>query len=763
METINKKSVFFAHSLEREFDKSRWQTLRDHLCHVGLLAGERGAKFGAARAATLAGVLHDLGKYTFAFQKRLEGGPGVDHATPGAREALRIAPQNSCDTIIAEVIAHAIAGHHAGLPDSIGDDRSLDARLKRQLLSLDPIWREEIMLVAGRLMPRSFNWSGERDKLCYQLAFLGRMLFSCLVDADFRDTERFYADAEGRSLDRDWPRLPEIVDDLISHFDRYMRQKQASAADTAVNRLRAEILAHVVARAQADRGLFTLTVPTGGGKTLASLAFALEHAKRHGLERIIYAIPFTSIIDQTAAVFCEVFEDDANDIILEHHSAIDEEHIEDENRSHRREASDKLRLAMEDWAEPIVVTTNVQIFESLHSHRPSRCRRLHNLTKSVIILDEAQTIPRPLLRPCFRALDELAWNYEASIVFCTATQPALSAPQLRGVLSVETTYELAPDPLRLHRDLKRVRMTNLGEMTDEQLIAEVGEMPQALVIVNSRDHALALYRKAREAGLDGAIHLTTRQYSAHRREILAKVRHLLAHGLPCRLIATSVLEAGVDLDFPRVWRAEAGLDQIAQAAGRCNREGKRAADESIVGVFRSSEHNPPREIAQLAGDMGRIMKDHADDLLSLDAMRDYFSEGYWRIGDEGLDRVNVLGAYHVSRGRVSFEYRRVGENFRMIESGLVPVIAPTQSEPRDVLQRLRSGFLSACAAARQLQRYIVPVPPKARDRLFACGHVRFVEGFTDQFAELVTPSLYREDVGLLWEDADYLSAENTII
>jgi CRISPR-associated endonuclease/helicase Cas3 len=244
------------------------------------------------------------------------------------------------------------------------------------------------------------------------------MLFSCLVDADFRDTERFYADAEGRSVDRDWPRLPEIVDDLISHFDRYMRRKQACAADTSVNRLRTEILAHVVTRAGAGRGLFTLTVPTGGGKTLASLAFALEHAKRHGLERIIYAIPFTSIIDQTAAVFREAFEDDANDIILEHHSAIDEDQIEDENRSHRREASDKLRLAMEDWAAAIVVTTNVQIFESLHSHRPSRCRRLHNLTKSVIILDEAQTIPRPLLRPCLVALGELARNYAASLVFC---------------------------------------------------------------------------------------------------------------------------------------------------------------------------------------------------------------------------------------------------------------------------------------------------------------------------------------------------------
>jgi CRISPR-associated endonuclease/helicase Cas3 len=753
--------MFFAHSLEDNLDKSRWQTLRDHLYKVAQLASERGTKFGAARAATLAGQLHDLGKYSFAFQKRLEGGPRVDHATAGAREVLRLRAQSGADRIIYEVVAHTIVGHHAGLPDSLGDDRSLDVRLKKEIEPLDPIWHEEIKPVANGLAPIGFTWA--EGKLPYQFAFLGRMLFSCLVDADFRDTERFYAQAEGHSVDRDWPRLPEIVDDLISRFDRYMRRKQAGAADTPVNRLRAEILAHVLARAEADCGLFTLTVPTGGGKTLASLAFALKHAKRHRLERIIYAIPFTSIIDQTAAVFREVFEDGANPIILEHHSAIDEERIEDEDHSHRREARDKLRLAMEDWAAPIVVTTNVQVFESLHSNRPSRCRRLHNLTKAVIILDEAQTIPRPLLRPCLAALDELTRNYGASIIFCTATQPALNTLELKNVISIGTNRELAPDPLRLHRNLKRVRLKHFGERIDDQLIAELGEMRQGLVIVNSRAHALALYRKAVEAGLEGAIHLTTRQYAIHRRCILDDVRARLKDGAPCRLIATSLVEAGVDLDFPCVFRAEAGLEQIAQAAGRCNREGSRRIAESIVGVFRSPEHQTPHEIAQLAGDMERIMKDHADDLLSPAAISDYFGEGYWRVGEEGLDRFNVLDAYRVSAGRVSFEYRRVGENFRMIESGLAPVIVPIEPRPRDALNHLRRGFLPAGAAARKLQSYIVPIPPKARNLLLANGHVRFVEGFGDQFAELVTLSLYHAAVGLLWESADYLAVENTVI
>ena len=425
------------------------------------------------------------------------------------------------------------------------------------------------------------------------------------------------------------------------------RKSSAAATATPVKRLRGEILSHVRGRAAEEQGLFTLTVPTGGGKTLASLAFALEHAKQHSLERIVYAIPFTSVIDQTAAIFREVL---GEEVVLEHHASIDESRIAG------REARDKLRLAMEDWAAPVVVTTNVQLFESLHSNRPSRCRRLHNLAKSVIVLDEAQTIPLHVLRPCLAALDELARNYGCSVVLCTATQPAVAAPEFEGGLPLGPERELAPEPLRLHQQLKRVRLERLGDRSDDQLIEALAGTAQGLMIVNSRAHALALYRKAVDAGLEGVVHLTTRQYAAHRLRILGDVRQRLANGKPCRLIATSLVEAGVDLDFPRVWRAEAGLDQIAQAAGRCNREGGRPVEESVVGVFRSTEHKPPREIAQLAGDMARMMGKHAD-LLSPDAMRDYFGEVYWRKGD-ALDREKILEAFRMSARELDFDYRQ---------------------------------------------------------------------------------------------------------
>jgi CRISPR-associated endonuclease/helicase Cas3 len=740
--------MFFAHSLD-DREKICWQPLRAHLRAVGELAGAKGHKFGASNAASLAGLLHDLGKYSVAFQRRLEGGDKVDHATAGAQEILKLAQTNQ-DRVVAQIIAHAIAGHHAGLPDSIGE---LDQRLKKAIEALDPVWRDEIKPDTKGLTPSGFDW-GNKDTCAFRLAFLGRMLFSCLVDADFLDTEQFYCKAEERIADRDWPELPSVLDDLIAKLDRHMAAKLASTDDTPVNRLRGEILSHVRARAASDRGLFTLTVPTGGGKTLSSLAFALDHAKRYKLDRIVYAIPFTSIIDQTASIFRDAL---GEDVVLEHHSSIDEEKLG------TREARDKLRLAMEDWAAPIVVTTNVQLFESLHSNRPSRCRRLHNLARSVIVLDEAQTIPLPLLRPCLATLDELARNYGTSIVLCTATQPAVAAPEFEGGLTLGPDRELAPDLARLHKELCRVRLAHLGERTDEELLSELAGTEQGLVIVNSRAHALGFYKAAAAAGLDGVVHLTTRQYAAHRREILARVRTRLKNGAPCRLIATSLVEAGVDLDFPRVWRAEAGLDQIAQAAGRCNREGKRPVEDSIVGVFRSPEHKPPREIAALAGDMARMMGKHGD-LLSPDAMRDYFGEVYWRKG-AALDREKILEAYKISAGMPSFDYRKVAENFHMIESGLAPVIIARKEDKKahDAFDGLRVGKMSPGAASRRLQSFIVQVPPKARALLLANGHVRFVEDFGDQFAELTTGGLYSEETGLLWENAEYLGLEDTIL
>jgi CRISPR-associated endonuclease/helicase Cas3 len=738
--------MYLAHSLKEIRDESQWHTLQDHLVATGDLASDFATAFGAQNAAKIAGLLHDLGKYSAAFQARLRGATeSVDHAAAGSQEVASWSNGSSADKITAQLIAYAIAGHHAGLADFSG----FQERLKKRIEPIDECWRNEIALDTNSLWPRLKNLSKDKSKAAFQLAFLGRMIFSCLVDADYKDTEKFYTVHEQRVVDRLWPDLKTEVGQLIYRFNSYMAAKRNDS--TSVNILRSEILTHVRSKATDATGLFTLTVPTGGGKTLASLGFALDHAQTHHLRRIIYAIPFTSIIDQTASIFRSVLGDD---VILEHHSSIDQNKF-----TGREEQRDKLKLAMEDWAAPIVVTTNVQLFESLFANRPSHCRKLHNLANSVIILDEAQTLPLTLLRPCLQALDELAQNYNTTIVLCTATQPALDITDFpNGGLALQGR-ELAPDPALLAQKLKRVHITKSEEIDDDALVAALQKHEQALVIVNSRRHALALYEKAKQTGTEGVIHLTTRQHATHRRQILAQVRLDLNDKNPCRLIATSLVEAGVDLDFPRVWRAEAGLDQIAQAAGRCNREGKRPIEDSVVTVFRPKDHRPPREIAQLAAAYSRIAEQH-DDLLSPEAIRAYFKEVFWQKGLEQLDRENILACFTADAGGLYFDYQTAAQKFKLIESGLVPIIINDSDDVEKILGRLTNEAASPGMAARELQSHIVQIPPHDRQNLIANARVayHYPELWGDQFVVLKKESgLYTKETGLIWENADVLT------
>ncbi|CAN7285802.1 CRISPR-associated helicase Cas3' [Rhizobium sp. LjRoot30] len=747
---------YFAHS--GGDDRSAWQGLKQHLEQVAALAGQMAEPFGLGKAALLAGLFHDLGKYTQDFQKRLAGAEiRVDHSTAGAWHILQTV--RGGDKYIAELIAYAILGHHAGLPDKRGSDAALTERIAGfKSASLDKAWQTEISAELSGLMP-GFSWANTKDRLAFQMAFCGRMLFSCLVDADFKDTEAFYSALEGRRPDREWQALQQLLPQFLADFERYMAGKKSSPSD--LNTLRSEILAHVRGRTREKPGLFTLTVPTGGGKTLASLAFALEHAKVHGHSRIIYAIPFTSIIDQTASIFRDILGDEH---VLEHHSAIDEEKFDPRQA---RESRDKLKLAMEDWAAPVVVTTNVQLFESLFAAKTSRARKLHNIAGSIIILDEAQTIPRHLLAPAVRALDELALNYKCTIVLCTATQPALDErnfPQAHPAGLALEGRELAPDPQRLARQLRRVTIERAGEMSDADLVSALEGAPQGLVIVNSRKHALSLFREAQAAGLSGLVHLTTRQYAAHRREILADVRQRLIDGAPCRVIATSLVEAGVDVDFPKVWRAEAGLDSIAQAAGRCNREGKRPVEESIVTVFSAPDYPPPSEIKGLIADTGRMI-DKYEDLLSPDAIAAYFGEVYWRVGIKGLDRKAILNRFLMDRTGTDFAYRSVAADFRMIESEMVPVIIARDEVAKKAVDELGVAEIPSGLLARKLQTYVLQIPLKARHLMLENGHAAYIHPKIrgDQFAVLQTASMYGEEIGLLWEDADYLSVESTQI
>lgn len=752
---VRTNKSYYAHSIASESEDS-WQSLSAHLHEVGRLSSVKAESFDAPEIAESIGLLHDLGKYCEEFQQRLRGANiRVDHATWGAKVAVEKYGQ------LGTLLAYAIAGHHAGLANG-GEEQgskitSLTDRLDRELeTELNSIWREEIELRDQLALP-PLNITS-----VFQLAFFGRMLYSCLVDADFLDTEAFYVAAEGRSpRNTDFPGLPQLQKTLSAYLSQPRFQNPEG-----INKVRAHILKEVRNAAAEAPGLFSLNVPTGGGKTLTSLAFALDHAVQHGLRRVILVIPFTSIVEQNAAVFREALGALGEQAVLEQHSAFSagqQQYADPDSR-------EKLRQAAENWDAPIIVTTAVQFFESLFANRSSRCRKLHNIANSVVILDEAQTLPLKLLKPCVAAINELALNYKSSVVLCTATQPALYEEDgFKGGLKKADVRELAPEPETLHRQLERVTVKHVGPLTDDELSAQLSAQQQVLCIVNNRRHARSLYEQIRR--YPGSFHLTTAMCARHRSETLARIRERLKDGLPCRVVSTSLIEAGVDVDFPQVFRAEAGLDSIAQAAGRCNREGKLSASESAVNVFSvASDWSPPPELEQYAQACASVFRRYPDAPLSLAAIRDYFCDVYW-VKEKELDAHRILK--NIENGGVAgIPYEWMARRFQMIESNMRPIIVPyiaedesaAQSKIADLLEKLAWADYPA-AIAKDLQRYLVQVPEHGFRALVQAEAVQAInpQRFGEQFMELVKPDLYDQDCGLSWDNPEFSSAEKLVL
>ena len=755
----------YAHSAQDELGNllpyEHWQTLQSHSVNVGEIAAEFARVFGAQEIACQTGKLHDLGKYSEAFNHRLHGGPSVDHATAGAKIAVE-----RWGNVIGKLMAFCIAGHHAGLANGNGkgdNRRTLKQRLALQfsadIPALDNLWQQEIKLPETLSAP---PLKADAHHPFFSYAFFTRMLYSCLVDADYLDTEAFYLNLENKASERggypDLNALQRNFNQFINDFRRRItqtsEQTKAEKRNAALNRLRSEILDHAVEQAAQPQGLFTLTVPTGGGKTFTSMAFALEHAKRHGMRRVIYVIPFTSIIEQNAAEFRKAFGELGEQAVLEHHSTFDDGKLQNEA------TKDKLRLASENWDAPIVVTTAVQFFESLFADRSSRCRKLHNIAGSVIILDEAQMLPLNLLLPIMQAIKELAQNYRCSIVMCTATQPAVQAENgfYRGF---ENVCEIAPKPTALFDKLRRTTVQHIGTQTDADLLAKLGEHPQMLVIVNNRRHARSLYDQAKH--LDGTFHLTTLMCAKHRSQKLDEIRGRLKNGKPCRVIATSLIEAGVDVDFPLVMRAEAGLDSVAQAAGRCNREGKRPSENSFVWIFAPEEQwKAPPELATQAAVMRLTADSFSDDLLSTQAVAAYFAELYKLEGSE-LDNKKTLKMHNDAGQSLDFPFQTIADKFLMIESHMQPLIIPFDVDAENLISSLRhadhiGGLL------RKLQPYTVQIPEKALAALYKAGRIEPIneKNFGKQFYTLIGLDLYDEVAGLSWEDTEFLKGESLV-
>ncbi|BCS54849.1 CRISPR-associated helicase/endonuclease Cas3 [Geobacter sp. SVR] len=698
------------------------------------MASEFAATFEAGDWGRVAALLHDAGKATMDFIKRLEGSHiRVDHSTFGARLAQERAGR------LGLLLSYVIAGHHGGLPDGGSQEGELHHRLKHGKIPPDVMLLPEAEIKQDLALPFTLD----RDLGGFSLSFFTRMVYSCLVDADFLDTEGFVSPIKKSE------RLttnPEQMSGLKASLDTHLAALLEQAEPTKVNRVRQAILTQCRAKAGLPPQIFSLTVPTGGGKTLSSLAFALDHAVANKLRRVIYAIPFTSIIEQNARVFQEIL---GNDQVLEHHCNYKESNDPEEAAYNRRRG-----LAAENWDAPLVVTTNVQFFESLFSNKPSRCRKLHNIAGSVIVLDEAQAIPTEYLEPCLAALRELVAHYNCSVVLCTATQPALDNAKLRTAL--HDIHEIIINPQQFYDDLIRTQVHFTGKLTDSALGAKIDAEPHVLCIVPTKPQARALFEQLSQR--DGTYHLSTNMYPEHRRRALSEIRARLKAGMCCRVIATSLVEAGVDLDFPVVYRAMAGLDSIAQAAGRCNREGKMNDQGKLGQVYVYEPEKSPRmpwlkRCMSRAAETLRALPDA--DPLGLEAMRRYFELLY---DVQELDKKQLVSRLNQLTKDLYFPFREVAGEFRFIEDETIGVIVPVEPAAKKLVEELRHTEYPR-TTQRKLQQYSVALRSREFAALEGAGALEMVRG---EFPVLRNVAAYREDVGICIEGGDIWQAEDLI-
>ncbi|HIU33304.1 MAG TPA: CRISPR-associated helicase Cas3' [Candidatus Pullichristensenella excrementigallinarum] len=704
------RTPFLAHIAE----DGRLQTLVEHLTGTSLLAKEFARHFGAEEQGEFTGLLHDIGKYSEAFQKRLRGDKArVDHSTAGAVECIH-RRQPLC--------AFAVAGHHGGLPEGGSqadrpDEGTFWARIKRgEQGRLEPydLWKEEIRLPS----PGS---PGPMEREPSALMFYIRMLYSCLVDADYLDSEAFMV-GHGRQ-----PIGSQSIEELWEKLQSYI--SGWFPPEKELNQRRCAVLERCIQEGMRQpMGLFSLTVPTGGGKTVSSLAFGLAHARARGLRRIIYVVPYMSIIEQTVAVFRSIL---GKENVLEHHSGALYD-LEEEADAR----TIQLAQATENWDMPVIVTTAVQFFESLYACRPSQCRKLHNIAGSVVVFDEAQMIPIAYLRPCVHAISQLVAHYRVSAVLCTATQPALE-PIFREFLPGTAMVELCPAEAQRWEVFRRVTFQQRGTLSRNELAGLLQGHSQVLCIVNTRKSAQELYRQLEE---EGRFHLSTLMCPAHRRAKLKEIRNRLSDGSVCRVVSTSLIEAGVNIDFPVVYREIAGLDSILQAAGRCNRESKKSAEESVVNIFQGEERTPPL-FATAVGISREILARYAD-IASQEAIDEYFHQLLDLKGVEAQDVKDILPIMQAE----FFPFRTVAERFHLIDSPTRTVYVP-YAEGEELIKCLRSGMRSR-NLFRKLGQYGVSIYDGHFSALEEAGDLEILE---DGTAILRDMELYSEETGLSLE------------
>lgn len=696
---------FLAHISE---DGLREQLLKDHLIGTGKLAEIFAEPFKCGELGRQIGNAHDIGKFSQSFQRRFNGGPIVDHSTAGAIEISRAG-----NKIANWLSAYCVAGHHSGLPDggSVADGAgmpTLRGRLQKQVDDYSDFTNEVSIDLLPDIPLKPLGKGG------FTLAFLTRMLFSCLVDADFLDTEKFMTNE--RTIRPQGDTMEVLNKKLNLYVERWMENNNRNT----INGRRTEILRECMKKGKNSPGCFTLTVPTGGGKTISSLAFALRHAAEHGMNRIIYVIPFNSIIEQNAEVFRNIL---GKENVLEVHSNVgfeDSKYYEEQ------------KLAAENFDLPVVVTTNVQFFESFYSNKTSKCRKLHNIANSIIIFDEAQMLPSGYLLPCLQAISELIINYNCTAVLCTATQPALK-PYFAKEISSDIR-EICNNVEDNFRFFKRNLIKKEGEISEEYLVAELRSSEQVLCILNSKKSVQKIFDVLKE--MEGIFHLSTYMYPEHRKRTLKKIRERLETNRPCRVISTSLIEAGVDLDFPVVWREIAGVDSVIQAAGRCNREGKHDVKKCSTHVFsfsRQLSKRIPYSIQHPISVSEEIIQ-YFDDITGTDAVYEYFRILYNDSG-EGLDKKNIVDRFEKEWKTKNFPFETVAREFHIIDEETKSVLIPKEAKAKEIAEEIKRGKITR-NIMRQAGLYSVNLYNDEFDRLLQAGQLEVIN---DDFA-ILTPS-----------------------
>jgi CRISPR-associated endonuclease/helicase Cas3 len=748
------KMIFCAHTAEGEnserLPESDWQLLRDHLRRVEKLADKFGSPLGLASEAGAAGRLHDLGKYRTEFQEYLrqkrKAGTDTHHAVYGAAHAWRQAL--ATQQMLPE--AFAIGGHHAGLHDYNELERLIEAecyQTRKRVPPLLELLESELGPLTGGMSPL-IREAIERADHSSQLTleFATRMVFSTLVDADRLDTALWPKDAPPDD-ELDTTRTGELLERVLRERNRKRQSKAKADRDAVLNQLRNDVFDACLNVATAQPGFFSLTVPTGGGKTLSAMAFALAHAKAHGLRRVIVVIPFLSIIEQNAKVCREVL---GGDVILEHHSAAPEiADIDEEEKA-------TLETAAENWDAPVIVTTSVQFLESLFANSPAKCRKLHRIANSVVVLDEVQTLPSNLLAPVLNVFRELQKNYGVSFVFSSATQPAFrKSPQLPDGFTTDEMCEIAPEPPKLFKALRRVDydFPKANEKIDWPVLAQrLAAEHQCLCVVNLRRHAATLWEEMRRAVPDDekevVFHLSSSMCAQHRLEVLDRVRRLLAASCPCRLVSTQLIEAGVDVDFPAVWRAMGPLDSIVQVAGRCNREG-RLPDGRLgqVHLFVPQDEGLPRDrLYQTAtGFAATLLAGVSSEELATnpEIFTRYFAMIHSLPQEKGRQ---------IQEGRSNLLFRTVAREAKVIEDDTQPVIVDYDEGHwliYEIQHRQRPADQPRFDKAdlRRLQRFMVNVRTRDYQILLGQGYLHPLLPNLD--LHILKSGHYHPELGLL--------------